>query len=190
MHANIGPPSNLHRQHNSTKWSCCVKHVYTLTGGCIPRPQPCSLTCAITTSHQVVSCIATVVGSLSKCCSSSVSNTAIVWVSQRATIHSCRMNLYYTFQTTYTMHVCLIKNYQKSTLSLQSTCTIYVLVEGKVGIVVMHATVEAQWIWGESTTPVYHIGSSLHCHIFSRYSCVYSVYKVKPTYNMLHFLCL
>ena len=74
-----------------------------------------------------------------------MSNTAIVWVSQRATIHSCQMNLYYTFQTTYTMHVCLIKNYQKvNTLIAVNMYHIYVLVEGKVGIVVMHATVEAQ----------------------------------------------
>ena len=29
------------------------------------------------------------------------------------------------------------------------------------------------------------LGFSLHCHIFSRSLCIYSVYKVKPTYIML-----
>ena len=33
-----------------------------------------------------------------------------------------------------------------------------------------------------SQSMVEHLGSSLHCHIFSRCLCVYSVYKVKPIY--------
>ena len=75
---------------------------HTLTGRCTPRPSPCSLTCASTVSHQVVACVTTVGGCLCKCCSSSVTNLAISWVSQRATVHNCLKGGY----TMYTQVAC------------------------------------------------------------------------------------
>ena len=41
----------------------------TFTSRCTPRPHSCSLTSASTVSHQVVACVTTVGGCLSKCCS-------------------------------------------------------------------------------------------------------------------------
>ena len=60
----------------------------TLTGRFIPRPHSISLTCVSTVSHQVVACVTTIGGGLSKCCSIGT-NLAIGWVSQSATVHSC-----------------------------------------------------------------------------------------------------
>ena len=63
----------------------------TVTGRCTPRPNSCSLTSTCTVSHQaVVACVTTVVGCLSKCCSSCVINLAIGWISQIATVHNCQ----------------------------------------------------------------------------------------------------
>ena len=66
-----------------------LQQQHTVTGGCTPRPHSCSLTCANTVPHQVVAYIATVGRSMSKCCSSSVTNSAIGWISQSTTVHSC-----------------------------------------------------------------------------------------------------
>ena len=67
-----------------------LTYVHTYTGRCIPRPISCSLTSASTVSHHVVACVTTVGGCLSKCCSRSVSNLAIDWISQTATVHNCQ----------------------------------------------------------------------------------------------------
>ena len=95
----------------------------TLTGRCTPRPHSCSLTCASTVSHQVVACVTTVGGCLSKCCSRSEINLAISWVSQTATVHNCLKGEY-----THTYHastVSGITDYNDSmrhlTLCTQST---------------------------------------------------------------------
>ena len=66
----------------------CTHEQHTLTSRCTPRP-PHSLTSANTASHQVVAGVTTVGGCLSKCCSSSVINLAIGWISQIITVHSC-----------------------------------------------------------------------------------------------------
>ena len=72
-----------------------------------PRPPSCSLTCAIAFSHQVVASITTVGGSLSKCCSSSVTNLAIRWRFQSATVH-CQKKEYlmYTCTTLFSCCTC------------------------------------------------------------------------------------
>ena len=75
---------------------------HTLTGRYTSRPHSCSLTCASVVSHQSVACITTVGGCLSKCCSSSVTNLAIGWVSQIATVHNCQKQIYDTYAYTYT----------------------------------------------------------------------------------------
>ena len=75
-------------------------HGCTLTVRCTPRPDTCILTCASTVSHQVVSCITTVGGSLSQCCSSSVINLAIDWISQSATVHNCQWEGYSSHTST------------------------------------------------------------------------------------------
>ena len=67
----------------------------TCTGRCTPRPIPCSLTSASTVSHQVVACVTTVGGILSKCCSRSVINLAIGWISQIATVHNCEIRIHH-----------------------------------------------------------------------------------------------
>ena len=59
----------------------------TCTGRCTPRPISCSLTSASTVSHQVVACVTTVDGCLSKSCSSSVTNLAVGWISQTAAVN-------------------------------------------------------------------------------------------------------
>jgi len=64
----------------------------TLTGRCTLRLHSCSLTSASIISYQVEACITTVDGCLFKCCSCSVTNLAIDWISQIATIHNCRKN--------------------------------------------------------------------------------------------------
>ena len=67
----------------------------TLTGRSTPKPHSCSLTSLSTIYHQVVACIATVGGCLSKGCSSSVANLAISWVIQSPTVHNCeKVKLY------------------------------------------------------------------------------------------------
>ena len=60
----------------------------TLARRFIPRPHSCSLTCA-SFSLQVVTHITTVGGCLSKCCSSSVTNLTIFWVSQGVAVYNC-----------------------------------------------------------------------------------------------------
>ena len=75
---------------------------HTLTGRGTPRPHFHSLTCASTVSHQVVACVTTVGGCLSKCCSSGT-NMAIGWVSQGTTSHNCWKKRY----TIYTNIQCL-----------------------------------------------------------------------------------
>ena len=61
-----------------------------MTDRCIFWPLSCSLTQASTVSHQVVASVTTVGGFLLKCCSSSVTDLAIGWNSQSATVHNCR----------------------------------------------------------------------------------------------------
>ena len=67
----------------------------TLAGRCTSRPHSCSLTNASSTTAsnelQVEACITTVGGSVLICCSSSVTNLAIGWVSQIATVHHCKL---------------------------------------------------------------------------------------------------
>ena len=86
----------------------CYKHMYhmgthykhTFTRRCTPRPILCSLTCASNVSHQVVACVTTVRGCLSKCCSSSGSNLTIGWVRQCATVHNYWKERYiYTYSS-------------------------------------------------------------------------------------------
>ena len=72
----------------------------TLTGRCTPRPVSCSLTCLNIVSNQPVPCTTTVVGCLSICCSSSVMNTAIDWVSQNTTVYNCEIEGF----TCYALH--------------------------------------------------------------------------------------
>ena len=67
--------------------SCLCICLNTLTGRYTPRPISCSLTSASTVSHQVVACVTTVGGCLSKSCSSSVTNLAIGWISQTAAVN-------------------------------------------------------------------------------------------------------
>ena len=64
--------------------------MHTFTGRFTSNPLSCSITSASTVSHQAVACVTTVGGILSKCCPSSVINTAIGWISQIATVHSCQ----------------------------------------------------------------------------------------------------
>ena len=68
--------------------------VATCTGRCTARPHSCRLTSASAASHQVVACITTVVGCLSICCSTSVTNMTIGWVTQSATVLSCQKGKY------------------------------------------------------------------------------------------------
>ena len=72
---------------NKTRKQLHIQH--TLTGRFTPRPHSVSLTCASIVSHQVVACVTTVGGCLSKCCSSSVTNLSIGWVSQSVTVNHC-----------------------------------------------------------------------------------------------------
>ena len=76
----------------------CTHEQHTLTGRCTPRPSH-SLTSANTASHQVVACVTTVGGCLSKCCSSSMINLAIGWISQIITVHSCQKEGYIIMYT-------------------------------------------------------------------------------------------
>ena len=84
----------------------------TLTGRCSPRPHSCSLTSESTVTHQVVACVTSVGGCLSKCCSRSVSNTAIGWISQTATVHICQRekytSLYDTLKGTVTITITMV----------------------------------------------------------------------------------
>ena len=61
----------------------------------ISRPQSCSLTSVSVASNQIVTFITTVGGSLSECCSSSVTNTAILWISQSTTVYNCQKEKYH-----------------------------------------------------------------------------------------------
>ena len=74
---------------NNISMTCLFNKVVTLTCRCTPRPHSCRETSASTASHSAVACIATVGGSPSICCSRSVTNSAIGWVSQSTTVHSC-----------------------------------------------------------------------------------------------------
>ena len=76
---------------------------HTWTGRGTPRPISISLTSAGTVSHQVVACATTVGGVLSKCCSSSVTNLTIGWVSQSITVHNCLKGEY-----THRYHTCTV----------------------------------------------------------------------------------
>ena len=62
---------------------------HTLTGRFTLRPHSCSFTHGSAVSHQPIACITHVCSYFSKCCSSSVINSAIGWVSQRTTVHNC-----------------------------------------------------------------------------------------------------
>ena len=79
--------TNLGR--DSSVCSVHCKQQHTLTGRFTPRPHSCSFTSPGAVSHQVIACITPVGSFISKCCSSSVINLAIGWVSQSTTIHNC-----------------------------------------------------------------------------------------------------
>ena len=54
-------------------------------------PSKLHLQCPIAwNNHQVIACVTSVVGCLSKCCSSSVINPAIDWIRQTTTVHICQ----------------------------------------------------------------------------------------------------
>ena len=86
----------------------------TFTCRCTPRPHSCSLTNASIDSHQSVACITTVGCCPSKCCSSSVTSSAIGWVIQSATVHNCHkeessINVTWYFNLRWCiLHVCYI----------------------------------------------------------------------------------
>ena len=65
---------------------------HTLTVRFTPWPDSTSLTYTSAVSNQIVACITTVGGCLSVCCSSSVINSAIGWISQNTTVHNCQNN--------------------------------------------------------------------------------------------------
>ena len=106
----------------------------TLTGRCAPRPHFCSLTSATAASHQVVACIAPVGGSFSKCCSSSMTDLAIGWVSQCRNSHLSKRGLHHidvcsAYVLQKNMHMtALRKSHSRMALIVQSTlsqaCTV------------------------------------------------------------------
>ena len=110
--------------------------LYTFTGRCIPRPISFCLTSANTVSYLVVACVTTVGGYLSKCCSSTVINNAIRWISQSATVHncqkcitSCKINVTWYIITHYSyQHMCLVYEnmYNESFLHFEK-CTLTII---------------------------------------------------------------
>ena len=121
---------------------------HTLTGRFTPRPHSCGMTCTSTVSYQVVACITTVGGCLSKGCSSSVTNLAIGWLSQSATVHVCQKKRYIFIMFLYQemlgklIAILLIGQTepQISNLSIYFWChkNFYILLTTKPGIVVPH----------------------------------------------------
>ena len=70
--------------------TCMMKTIsHTFTGRFTARPPHC-LTGVGAVSHQDVAWITAVSSCLCKCCSIRVTNSAILWVLQSTTIHSCQ----------------------------------------------------------------------------------------------------
>ena len=134
-----------------------------------PRPPSCSLTCAIAFSHQVVASITTVGGSLSKCCSSSVTNLAIRWRFQSATVHCQKKE--------YLMYTCT---------TLFSCCTCSTLIVSKHTIIgVMHLAEHlsqkmllSPFVASPTHPPPTHTHTNMHtcvCHIQThKYLCTHT----------------
>ena len=146
---------------------------YTLTGWCIPRPPSCILTSASTVSHQVVACVTTVGGYLSKCCSSSVINLATGWISQIATVHNCQNEEYiviflHLLEVIMVITLLCVLCWEKKKSSIHSA-----LLTSSVYSPLLARTLS---------------GSSLHCHTL-QYAFV-SIQYTRPKYILLCLLCI
>ena len=91
---------------NPNVFTVKLQQQHTLTGRCTLQPRSISLTCAKAVSLQVVACITTVGGSLSKCCSSSVTNLAIDGVCEGTTVHNCQKKECITYTESKTVCDC------------------------------------------------------------------------------------